>query len=298
MPLPPDDAAPKSHRPLRGSSPRHAWLGFERHLPAGVEHVSLHVTNVAHSLLYLPRGCVSGRWICRGKESRTDWEAGAIRFHAADGEQHTLVGVVRSAQLSVVSLIIPPDDLHTIAAADGIDRIPDLRMLVWPNDAVLRGCLDRLTSPIPAADSAEEEDRDEAARRLALRLAELTGAPRPDWYADSGSFDRRSLSAIVAMIDADLALPPTAADVARGCGLSPSHFARKFRHTTGMSLGRFVNRRRLQAALDRLRHPGTDLVTLAYDLGFSSQSHLTRLFSGSTGMTPAKFRRMFRPTIG
>lgn len=293
-----DDPAPHAHGPLIGTRLRRGWLGFEREIAGGAEHASIPLRNVAHSVLYLQSGCVSGRLIHRGKESRTDGETGAVRFHAADGEEQTLVGTIQSPRLRFATLIIPPDDLHTIAAADGVDRLADLRMLVWPNDAVLRGCLALLTSPIPAADSGDEEDRDEAARCLVLRLAELTGAPRPDWYADSGSFDRRSLGEIVAMIDADLAMPPTAADVARGCGLSPSHFARKFRHTTGMSLGRFVNRRRLQAALDRLRHPATDLVTLAFDLGFSSQSHLTRLFSESTGMTPAKFRRMFRPTIG
>ena len=81
-------------------------------------------------------------------------------------------------------------------------------------------------------------------------------------------------------------------------GHSPSHFARKFLVTTGLSLGRFLNRRRVAAALVALRDDPQSLAQVALDLGFSSRSHFTRLFSSLTGMTPAKYRRLFKPAIG
>ena len=37
---------------------------------------------------------------------------------------------------------------------------------------------------------------------------------------------------------------------------------------------------------------------LALDLGFSSQSHFTNLFSSLTGMTPAKYRKQCGRTLG
>lgn len=40
------------------------------------------------------------------------------------------------------------------------------------------------------------------------------------------------------------------------------------------------------------------LASVALDLGFSSQSHFTRLFSSLTGMTPAKYRKQVRPVVG
>jgi hypothetical protein len=40
------------------------------------------------------------------------------------------------------------------------------------------------------------------------------------------------------------------------------------------------------------------LVGIALDLGFSSQSHFTRLFSEMSGMTPAKYRKQFRRSVG
>jgi len=81
-------------------------------------------------------------------------------------------------------------------------------------------------------------------------------------------------------------------------GHSPSHCARKFRYTEGLSLGRFVNRRRLAKALVVLRRDSTPLSQVALALGFSSQSHFTRLFSEVVGMTPAKYRKTFKPTVG
>jgi AraC family transcriptional regulator len=78
-------------------------------------------------------------------------------------------------------------------------------------------------------------------------------------------------------------------------GISPSHFARKFRQSTGLSLHRFVNLRRIQASFPLLRAREIPLAHVAIDLGFASQSHFTRLFSEQTGMTPAKYRKQSKP---
>ena len=80
-------------------------------------------------------------------------------------------------------------------------------------------------------------------------------------------------------------------------GLSPSHFAKKFRQSTGLSLNRFVNRRRIIHSLETLKADAS-LASIALDLGFSSQSHFTRLFSGLTGMTPAKYQKGVKRTVG
>jgi AraC family transcriptional regulator len=40
-----------------------------------------------------------------------------------------------------------------------------------------------------------------------------------------------------------------------------------------------------------LREGSVPLARIALDLGFSSQSHFTRLFSSHTGMAPQQFRR-------
>lgn len=47
-----------------------------------------------------------------------------------------------------------------------------------------------------------------------------------------------------------------------------------------------------------LRNDEVSLAGLALNLGFSSQSHFTRLFSDLIGTTPAKYRQQFKRTVG
>jgi AraC family transcriptional regulator len=96
---------------------------------------------------------------------------------------------------------------------------------------------------------------------------------------------------IVEYIDAHLHHQFCIQELSSLVGYSPTHFAKKFRHTEGLSLGRFINRRRLAAAMGMIQNDSTPLAQIALDLGFSSQSHFTRVFSDLTGMPPAKFRR-------
>ena len=102
---------------------------------------------------------------------------------------------------------------------------------------------------------------------------------------------------LTAYVDEHLRIAPSLSDMSIRVGMSPSHFARKFRQSTGLSMGRFVNRRRIRWSLETLK-TGSSLASVGLDLGFSSQSHFTRIFSGLTGMTPAKYQKQFRRIVG
>ena len=99
---------------------------------------------------------------------------------------------------------------------------------------------------------------------------------------------------IVERVDARLHGQPSLDEMSIGFGLSPSHFARKFQKSTGLSLNRFMNRRRIGLSLLLLRTGKESIAQLSLDLGFSSQSHFTLLFSGLTGLTPSRFRQAYR----
>ena len=131
-----------------------------------------------------------------------------------------------------------------------------------------------------------------------LRLLQLSGRGVPEWHADGSVFDRRTLGQLVAYIDAHLKIAPCLSDMCLRVGISPSHFARKFRQSTGLSLHRFINRRRILSSFELLKDHSRPLADTALELGFSSQSHFTRLFSGLTGMTPAKYRKQVKRTVG
>lgn len=166
------------------------------------------------------------------------------------------------------------------------------------DDVELRACMARLAFATSGDDANSACHADAAARRLLLRLVELDGGGVPDWNDDASVFDARTLANLISHIDEYLRVEPSLSEMAVRVGLSPSHFAKKFRQSTGLSLHRFINRRRVSRSLHTLKTASSSLAVFALDLGFSSQSHFTREFRWLTGMTPAKYQKQFRRTVG
>ena len=84
------------------------------------------------------------------------------------------------------------------------------------------------------------------------------------------------------------------AEVARLCGLSPGYFLRAFKQTTGMPPYAWLQSMRIARARNLLA--GTEISTaeVALICGFSSQSHMTRIFTQMTGLSPAAWRKRAR----
>lgn len=99
--------------------------------------------------------------------------------------------------------------------------------------------------------------------------------------------ERRAKEVMRAHLGGDISL----ADVARQCGLSVSQFARAFKTTTGVAPHRWLIQLRVEAAKQHLADPSMRLAEIALCCGFADQSHLTRVFSRYTGITPAAWRR-------
>lgn len=77
-------------------------------------------------------------------------------------------------------------------------------------------------------------------------------------------------------------------------GLSVSHFCLAFRITTKFSPHQYLLKRRIETAKYLLSLPrnNSNIVDIALQLGFNSQSHFTRAFKTATGTTPSKFSRI------
>ncbi|MCH7628148.1 MAG: helix-turn-helix transcriptional regulator [Proteobacteria bacterium] len=74
-------------------------------------------------------------------------------------------------------------------------------------------------------------------------------------------------------------------------GLTPSHFCRVFKRATNLTPHQFVMKARLERAQDLLATTDLSVAQIADQLGFASQSHLTRAFRGFTGATPGAWRQ-------
>jgi AraC-like DNA-binding protein len=67
---------------------------------------------------------------------------------------------------------------------------------------------------------------------------------------------------------------------------------RDFKRVTGLTPGAYVRNRRLRLA-GRLIEQGAPIVEAALAAGFADQSHLTRSFRSTHGITPRMYRRAY-----
>lgn len=101
----------------------------------------------------------------------------------------------------------------------------------------------------------------------------MTPTERTLWYLDS------HLSEAIGLCD-----------VARFVGVTPSHLARLFQQTTGMTVMHYVRARRLSNAARDLADGAPDILTVALDWGYGSHEAFTRAFRDHFGVTPEVVR--------
>jgi AraC family transcriptional regulator len=270
--------------------PSQSWFGFMHNIGPSPVPTELRLRQVNHLAVLIVSGASSNRWIHGGQETRCDAASGMVGFFSADNEEQAMVSRTDTATKAFI-LAIPPAHLQSIAASEGLTPSSELQARPFFHDAIMQALLTRLVTNTAGGSITRGLDAEIAARSLVVRLVEITQGETPDWHDDSSVFDSRTMGHITDYIDSHLQHYIPLADLALLCKTSSSHFAKKFRNSAGLSLQRFVNRRRLQASMVLLRADSTPLSQIALDLGFSSQSHFTRLFSGMTGFTPSSFRR-------
>ncbi len=106
----------------------------------------------------------------------------------------------------------------------------------------------------------------------------------------TGRLSPHALRQVTAYIDDYLARDLTLAELAGVVHLSPYHFARLFRRSTGLSPHRYVVRRRVERARLLLTTTNLALHEIAAGVGFADQSHLARHVRRLLGTTPTDLR--------
>jgi AraC family transcriptional regulator len=91
---------------------------------------------------------------------------------------------------------------------------------------------------------------------------------------------------VLAKLDDELNL----VEMAQSVELSPNHFSRMFRKSTGETPHQFVLRSRIERAKEMLRAPEARILDVAVACGFKTQQHFARVFRHVCGTSPTDYR--------
>jgi AraC-like DNA-binding protein len=97
-------------------------------------------------------------------------------------------------------------------------------------------------------------------------------------------------------IDRSYAAPLDVAALARVAHVSPAHFARQFRAVFGETPHRYLQRRRIERAMELLRDTDRPVTEICLDVGFASLGTFSRTFSAVVGESPSAYRE--RAVVG
>jgi AraC-like DNA-binding protein len=113
---------------------------------------------------------------------------------------------------------------------------------------------------------------------------------------EAEDLNRRLLRARDAM-DRAYAEPLDVRAVAAVAHTSPAHFSRSFRAVFGETPHRYLQRRRVERSMFKLRETDRSVTDICFDVGFSSLGTFSRTFREIVGETPSGYRNGHGPMI-
>jgi AraC-like DNA-binding protein len=153
-------------------------------------------------------------------------------------------------------------------------------------DAPLHEMLHGLAADLRAGRAVEPTDP--RADAVALHLAATYGVPQP--ASSCAGLARPRLERALAMIEERLTDALPVADLAEAVHLSPFHFSRMFRVSTGRSPHEWIMLKRMARAKLLLATTRLTLPEVAKGAGYRTHSHFSGMFHAVVKMTPGQYR--------
>jgi AraC-like DNA-binding protein len=177
-----------------------------------------------------------------------------------------------------------------VAATDG--PATPMRTLVGVSDRTMTWLTNEMRAVLRRPDSGEPCQLlylDGLTTALSARVAGHLHGGAPAKVASLSREDVR-IARVLDYVDAHLGEPLSVAELAGVACLSPAQFSRAFKSTIGEAVWAYVQRRRCERARDLLRLTCLSLADVAYEVGFTSQSHFTTAMKRRYDATPGAIR--------
>jgi AraC-like DNA-binding protein len=188
---------------------------------------------------------------------------------------------------------LPRSALDCIAEQAGAARIGELAYEpgIGHDDAVILHLGGLLLRVLRRPEESNQLFIDHMMLAFAVHVAQTYGGLRPVAEPARGGLADWQIRRACEKLEADLGGKIPLQQIAAEFGLSVSHFSRAFRTSTGLPPHKWLLHRRVGAAKQLMSVSNLTLSEIAISAGFANQSHLTRVFSSVTGVSPGAWRR-------
>jgi AraC family transcriptional regulator len=228
---------------------------------------------------------IGGNWIThqlrRGTlfvtRSRTPYE---VSFSSPVGEELENVQLHVSVDVFLTAVeAAHPGKAESIDVIDFFGRDEALAYLCF-------ACAEMLVERVPA----KSQRVTHLTKLIASCLAEKYTTAATEKADFRGGLPVRQLRKVEDYVHEHLADDMSLDSLAELAELSPFHFSRVFKQTTGMSPLQFVTRERITRAQQLIRETKRSVIEIGLDVGYKNPSHFAQVFRKVVGVTPTEFR--------
>jgi AraC family transcriptional regulator len=218
----------------------------------------------------------------RSTMRRVMFQAGDIGFLPRDSERWVGTGNQERLLLSI-------SDPALMAASDGMRRPAQLGHRCKMVDARLAALVKAVNAERMAGFPSGRLFLDSIEQAIAAALVDAYSGQNRAAQLRGGLGPAR-LRTITELVHGKMEDELSLLEMARAVDLSPTHFSRMFRKSTGETPHQFVLRNKMERAKQMLRAPEARVLDVAVACGFKTQQHFARVFRRLCGTSPREFR--------
>jgi transcriptional regulator GlxA family with amidase domain len=123
--------------------------------------------------------------------------------------------------------------------------------------------------------------------------------PRPGCREPLSGLEKVRVAEVRRLVQEELANPGLGVVfLAQRLRCSPDYLSHLFRQETGQRLAAYVNKERIEAAQELLRHTALNVAEIAFAVGFENPGYFARVFKVEIGIAPGDYRRSLDRTGG
>lgn len=171
------------------------------------------------------------------------------------------------------------------------DRIELIPYFMTQQDALIRGIVSTLRGEAERSRIGEQLLIDSLRTALAIHLLRNYCTTQPKLSSDTDGLSKLTLQKVREYIQKNLHQEIKLIELAAIAQMSPYHFLRLFKQTTHVTPHQYILQCRIEKAKFLLQQRQLSIAEIASRVGFCDQSHLSRCFKRSLGVTPRQFQQ-------